>query len=401
MPARSPTRIKWADPPGAVDLLDPAPVGAIKRLKCKLQWFRSSQSVLLSGPEITVVIYFSNLCWIHLSHPIKPSYPGNTEVFPRLSYLASAFEKYEFKQLKFIYAATSPFVTNGAFMGFLETDLLDEPPGTKGEILNHKNCFRSAVFEDCSFSVSKKDLVGQRYVRSTEAVESGRDNRLDHLGKLYFGTYGCASTTVGDAAGELWIDYEVDLISPCVPTSGIISAATGLEFSNTVAVPYVPIGGQNYLNCITASTQLVPSSSNYTDNLQNDARYSLFASGPLAGLVGITLPPGTYEVIMRLLGAKTATTTAGWNLYKYEDLLASLVSPTWWDGTLAGGGSSDYISYAAKWILNTNATNNSQSSSSGPVPSFYIRCAEAALAFTFANLRITKLADSPGRFITN
>lgn len=330
--------------------------------------------------------------------------PANPALFPRVANLSRNFESYRFHKLTFHYKGSCPYTKEGVFLGMMETDVLDNPPQTKREVLNHINCFREQVFNNTSFTVKKKDLARVRYCRDSEDTTLPglpRDNRFDHVGRLYFGTYGCAVTAeTGFAAGELWVEYDLELISPCVPTTGALPA-TGMEFTGSSSITYQPTpGGTNWLD-IVQPNRLVES---FENSLRNSTIFCTYANSVgLGALIGPSLPAGRYLVELFLAGPVTSLPGAHWGLQTTDGGTPIALVPE----SRAVRHVNNFgviIEEATQWIVDLNSTSNVEGNYTqtrgSPHPSFALFTYAQNLLITSASLFITKLANKGGKIVT-
>ncbi len=144
--------------------------------------------------------------------------PGNNSLFPRLSHLAPIFEKYKFHKLIFKYFPVAPATQIGFISFMVETDIVDAAPTDKSAFLNHYNSRRTQPWNSMALSVAKRDLHPrpQMFNREATAPTTATDQRLDDVGALYIATQ--TDSTTAQPVGELWVEYDVEFISPCVPS---------------------------------------------------------------------------------------------------------------------------------------------------------------------------------------
>lgn len=142
--------------------------------------------------------------------------PGNALLFPRLSAPSKIFEKYDVRRLSFKVRPTSAATRSGAVVLLFEPDTYDSVPTTKEEMLNHQNSARGLPWDAFELNVAPRDLHPrpQMFVRPEEVAPSDYDARLDDLGELHVGAYVDSDTPI--VIGELWVEYDIELISPAV-----------------------------------------------------------------------------------------------------------------------------------------------------------------------------------------
>lgn len=137
--------------------------------------------------------------------------PQRSAVFTWLSAIATRYEMYRFKRLKFEYRPSCGTSTSGwVILGF-DFDSLDPVP-SKVEMLAWKYSSKSAPWQSTSVDVSNDSRVATfRYCNSTTVT--GSDPRLNNLGKLVC----LALAPEADPSsyfGELYVTYEIEFRQP-------------------------------------------------------------------------------------------------------------------------------------------------------------------------------------------
>jgi len=163
-----------------------------------------------------------------------PCNPGQAGTFPWLSKIAANFESYKFNKLKFCYETEAPSSLGGTQVLAVDYDASDAAPLTKQQALAYRGSVRSPPWQNCCHTSLKEDLSKEKtyYVR-TGAVPANTDVKLYDVGNLYAINQGV--TTAAAVTGELYVEYDVTLMTPLYEqsaTSGIMTAAAG-----TVASP--------------------------------------------------------------------------------------------------------------------------------------------------------------------
>jgi len=134
--------------------------------------------------------------------------PGNPDLFPWLSGIATNYESYEPKRLRFIFETTSATTRGGSVILGIDYDPEDSPPPIKSDLLAYYGAKRSAPWYGFSIDMDLKRLAEKTfYTRS----HSEPDNiKLYDLGSLVVGREGTGTGYLG----ELWVEYEFQLIHP-------------------------------------------------------------------------------------------------------------------------------------------------------------------------------------------
>jgi hypothetical protein len=173
---------------------------------------RSEVTTRIRGTDMITDIAATNIFGVQ-SFRINP---GNSLLFPRLQAPASIFEKFHVRSLEFEFLPTSAATRSGSVILMVETDTYDSIPTTKEEMLNHQNSARGLPWDRFKLAVTGKDLHPrpQMFIRPEAVAPSDYDARLDDLGELHIGAAVDSETPIG--IGELWVHYDIDLISPAV-----------------------------------------------------------------------------------------------------------------------------------------------------------------------------------------
>lgn len=134
--------------------------------------------------------------------------PQDATMFTWLSAVATRFEMYRFKKLKFHYKPSTSTTTNGFVVLAFDFDVYDSEP-SKSTMLAWKYAAKSAVWQQCALDVGSDARISTyRYCNTT--YPSGSDKRLDDIGKLWILPQGSAVAFVG----ELFVEYVVELRQP-------------------------------------------------------------------------------------------------------------------------------------------------------------------------------------------
>ena len=146
---------------------------------------------------------------------------GSPATFPWLASLATNFEQYNLKSVRFEFVSTcadgtAAGINNslGSVMGAVEYNVYGAVPNTKQQLENmymsrsSKPSVNQSFYVDCKRSHSVlKDL----YIRGGQAPPAGQDQRMYDYGYFVLATQGMQSQNV---IGELWVSYEVELMKP-------------------------------------------------------------------------------------------------------------------------------------------------------------------------------------------
>jgi len=143
----------------------------------------------------------------------SPINPGQVAMFPWLSAIASNFETYLFNTLNFEYSPFCPSSTTGSVVLAIDYDAADPIPVSKSQTLQYHNAVRSVVWQECCCRSDKGDnrkFGIQRFIRPG-ALPAGTDIKTYDLGN-FIAAVGDGTNT--DACGDLFVTYDVELITP-------------------------------------------------------------------------------------------------------------------------------------------------------------------------------------------
>lgn len=148
--------------------------------------------------------------------------PGNQSLFPWLSQIASRYELYKFRSLRFVYEPQCGTSSTGTVFIAVDFDASDLPPENKTQMMSYKNAVRSPLWFASSYVASTQDLTRLKtnYVLSG-AAPPGTDIKTYDIGNLFVAIQSDSSTD--QSAGELYVEYTVELITPQI-NNDVISA---------------------------------------------------------------------------------------------------------------------------------------------------------------------------------
>jgi hypothetical protein len=169
------------------------------------------------------------------SYPVNP---GVGTLFPWLSSIATQFEKYRFRSLRFEYLARCATSNAGTLILAVDMDASDPIPATKSQVCSYRSFLDIVPWESASFNVPTADLNRICYVRGGNI--SGTDIKLYDVANLMICTQGCATA----ALGEAFVEYDVELLTPqaSVPTGGRVTGTTGTTAAMPFGTVYVASG---------------------------------------------------------------------------------------------------------------------------------------------------------------
>ena len=180
----------------------------------------NDQSVIVRHKEFVCEVRSSSLYTIQKSLTINP---GNSELFPWLSSIASSYQQYKLKGMVYHYVPTSGSATGantalGSVMMQTSYRSNDSPPSNKIEMLNEYWSTEAMPSESFCHPIEcnpAENPFNVQYVRSSGSTVPAQDSPLLYdLGKTYLATSG--QQTTDQVLGDLWVTYEVELKKPIV-----------------------------------------------------------------------------------------------------------------------------------------------------------------------------------------
>jgi hypothetical protein len=142
-----------------------------------------------------------------------PINPGQSQLFQWLSNIAQNFESYRFRKLRFCYETEAPSSLGGSLILAIDYDASDAAPLSKQQMLAYRGSVRSAPWTECEHSSIGEDLNKQKSYYVRPGVQpAGTDIKMYDVGNLWVATQGV--TTGGATCGELYVEYDVLLMTP-------------------------------------------------------------------------------------------------------------------------------------------------------------------------------------------
>jgi len=148
--------------------------------------------------------------------PINPAQP---QTFQWLSKIAQNFESYRFRKLKFFFETEQSTAQIGTLVMAVDYDATDPAPTSKQQMMAFRNSVRTSLWNGCEHSSQQEDLhkLKMNYIRPG-SQPSNTDLKLYDIGNLFIFCL-CTSLGAGAVIGELWVEYEVELITPVYENS--------------------------------------------------------------------------------------------------------------------------------------------------------------------------------------
>jgi len=158
--------------------------------------------------------------------------PGLPPMNPWLAPQSVQYEQYRYHGLKFIYI---PFVNtsiSGDVMMMMDYNVLDPPPSTEQQFLDHPGAKISSIWECSEFVCNIKSMhaIGPRKFVRPCAVAG--DLKTYDCGKFYICSNNVAAGTA--AIGKLFIEYDVEFFTPqLVPSPATLPSSTTMTVTTT------------------------------------------------------------------------------------------------------------------------------------------------------------------------
>jgi hypothetical protein len=243
---------------------------------------------------------FWQLCFAGAGVPINP---GNSELFPWLSQVASRFESYRFSKLKFSFEPLYPTTQVGTVEFAVDYDAADAPPTSKQQMASYVGFQRTMIWDRMTMVCDPKDMnkLPQRYVLG-DFPPANTDLRVYNVGNLYVAIFGSllASALI---FGELWVEYTVELMTPQIaqPSTGSFSSINAgrnsttnpLDFNGgTPGIAFTP-SVQNPLKFTSGNSFAIDEPGRYKMDFQTV--YSGLANGAGVPNIVTPAPPNTWS----------------------------------------------------------------------------------------------------------
>lgn len=164
--------------------------------------------------------------------------PGIQRTFPWLFYQALGWEKYRFKRIKFSSFTRTGSTTPGSLLLAPDFDAADAAPVNEQIASSYSSCSEDVPWKDIHCILPSNMINVEKYVRSAPVAST--DIKTYDLCNLQL----CTVDGTAVNWGKLWVDYEIELINPQAPPTGI-GASSILSASNsdgTALTPALPFG---------------------------------------------------------------------------------------------------------------------------------------------------------------
>jgi hypothetical protein len=259
-------------------------------------------------------IRFRNREYMNDLYQSSPSVPQTTRLdinpgltsFPWLSTIANSFEKYRWHSLSFMYEPACSTSVGGTVLLAPDYDAADRDDNlTKGELMAFGDSVRTAPWQRAQFTCTRKNMVPQpRYTR--DKLIPGTDIKTYDVLSLYLHHSASSAGTLG----ELWVEYDVELITPQVDrepgtTEYITNPATGPAATPFAGAEIIPVNEFSMVKSSDTALEFqTPKPGEFLGTIEcNGTGLGVLAdptlSNPLAG----------DSIVMRAKGTNATSTT--------------------------------------------------------------------------------------------
>lgn len=230
--------------------------------------------------------------------------PGLSTSFPWLSTQAQAWERYRFNKLRYCYYTRTGTSVPGSLLMAPDFDAADPAPISEAIASSYEYCEEDAPWKDICCNLPTKALMGdmkEKYIRSG-ALQPNQDVKTYDAGNLFV----CTIDGTGVGWGKLWVEYEVTLYNPQVPSGGFLATGTLRSTTNTSENSPFSTSASNGIFSLSASGQTVT-----VTNLQPGQEIILVCSCSAgADLTAFDVTPTAGLQLVTSLG-KAITTSVG------------------------------------------------------------------------------------------
>jgi hypothetical protein len=260
--------------------------------------------------------------------------PACANLFPWLSQIGAAFERFRFTKLKFDFIPSQSTSTAGRFYAAVDYDYDDAVATTKVQMMGNKTAVECAIWEPVAITCDAAELNRDQPYRYTSLTN--RSNFVEPR-TSYSGYLMCAfDTTVANCLYDLWAEYSITFTAPSmdngvtqyVPVSTAAMANTTVAAGTTYAGQFligIPAPGTGPISYVTQSAlpQLrLPLGGVLLDvyraldvsQCKGQGKFSFFCDNTVAGYApsgtlgtnGLDVSMGVFESVGTYLGLTSA-----------------------------------------------------------------------------------------------
>lgn len=196
--------------------------------------------------------------------------PALQTLFVWLQSIAGNFEKYRFRRLRFVFETENATSQAGSIIFSFDYDVLDAAPLSKQAMMSNKCSVRGAPWQEFALEVPVADMQRDFYYTRGGSVPSGADQKLYDAGNFIV-----ASQNANGATGEIYVEYEIELITPqanVTPISGKVVGTAGMSSTSLFGSDAALQSGSNVGWSITSASTM-------TCTVAGDYLFSLRSTG--------------------------------------------------------------------------------------------------------------------------
>jgi hypothetical protein len=207
--------------------------------------------------------------------------PGLAATFPWLSSVAQSWERYRFRKLVFHYITRTGNATAGTVLFAPDYDSADAQPATEqiaADYTDADECPPYANPETGHYSfplncARMNAMVKEHFIR-TGALAANLDIKTYDAANAYFFTVDSVDTAKW---GKVWVEYEVDLFTPQLPSAGAAAISGGLVTSGGTLTAANPLGTTPTLDASAVGVSIASAGAASVVTLQTPGDYLVSA----------------------------------------------------------------------------------------------------------------------------
>jgi hypothetical protein len=161
--------------------------------------------------------------------------PGMTDSFPWLGTIANSWERYRFRKLRARFVSAAASVRDGTIMLAFDSDANDALPPTEEAMASYQGTKQTNIFNSLSIDLMPMIKDTEPVHRYTSRISHG-DEHFFSVGRVLYAASGDTLSNVG----RIYMDYEIELYVPQIPTDSINDTLTFLTDTTSFANPAVP-----------------------------------------------------------------------------------------------------------------------------------------------------------------
>jgi hypothetical protein len=158
--------------------------------------------------------------------------PGNVNMFPWLSNIAVAFEKFRIINLNFEYQHQCPFTIPGFVGGYFEYDALDATQVNLSDLMNNMAAESGAPYDDFKVKYRKQEESLKSYYIASGSTLTTQDMLTYYPAE--FRLYTQDGPTTSTVTGMLYVNYEIELMIPNVNAASVVQNSIYAQYNANI-----------------------------------------------------------------------------------------------------------------------------------------------------------------------